>query len=44
MKSLVKRKLSDMALKMDINKAYDIIDWKYLRGIMVKMRFLQNVD
>lgn len=29
----------DVALKLDINKAYDRIDWDYLRSIMGKMGF-----
>jgi hypothetical protein len=28
-----------VALKLDISKAYDRIDWDYLRGIMTKMGF-----
>lgn len=39
MKSKVKGKIGDVALKLDISKAYDIIDWRYLRGVMLKMSF-----
>ena len=39
MKSKVKGKKGDVALKLDISKAYDMIDWSYLRGIMTKMGF-----
>jgi len=28
-----------VALKLDISKAYDIMDWEYLREVMVKMGF-----
>lgn len=31
-----------VTLKLDISKAYDRIDWDYLRDIMIKMNFLSN--
>jgi hypothetical protein len=39
MKSKTRGKLGEVALKLDISKAYDRIDWEYLRGIMCKMGF-----
>jgi len=39
MKSKVKGKLGDVALKFDISKAYDRIDWNYLKRVMLKMGF-----
>ena len=34
MKSKVQCKKGNVALKLDINKAYDMIDWSYLQWIM----------
>ncbi|GAU10142.1 hypothetical protein TSUD_420060, partial [Trifolium subterraneum] len=39
MKAKTKGKLGDVALKLDISKAYDRIDWIYLQGVMTKMGF-----
>lgn len=39
MKFKVKGTLGDVAFKLDISKAYDIIDWNYLRGVMMEMGF-----
>ncbi|MCI38461.1 RNA-directed DNA polymerase (Reverse transcriptase), partial [Trifolium medium] len=39
MKTKTKGKLGDVALKLDISKAYDRIDLSYLRGTMTKMGF-----
>jgi len=39
MKSKVKGKIGDVALKLDVSKAYDGIDWTYLKGVMWKMGF-----
>jgi len=39
MKSKVKGKKWDVALKLDISKAYDRIDWSYLQRVMTKMEF-----
>jgi len=35
-------KRGDLALKVDINKAYDRVDWGYLRAVMTKMGFNLN--
>ena len=42
MKPKLKGKLVDVALKFDTSKASAIIDRNYLRGVMVKMGFLQR--
>ncbi|WJX93691.1 hypothetical protein P8452_75185 [Trifolium repens] len=39
MKTKTKGKAGDVALKLNISKAYDRIEWNYLRGIMLKMGF-----
>ena len=39
MKSKVKSKIGDVALKLDISKAYDRIEWTYLKGVMWRMGF-----
>ncbi|PNY01988.1 cytochrome p450, partial [Trifolium pratense] len=39
MKSKTKGKVGEVALKLDISKAYGRIDWDYLRGVMTKMGF-----
>lgn len=39
MQCKTKGKEGDVALKLDISKAYDRIDWDYLRSIMGKMGF-----
>ena len=39
MKTKVKGTKGDVAFKLDISKAYDRIDWNYLRCVMLKMRF-----
>jgi len=39
MKIKSKGKNYDAALKLDISKAYDRIDWDYLRDIMIKMGY-----
>ena len=39
MKRKNKGKQGDVAFKIDINKAYDKIDWGFLRGIMLKLGF-----
>jgi hypothetical protein len=39
MKSKTKGRVGDVALKLDISKAYDRIGWEYLRGVMEKMGF-----
>lgn len=32
-------KVGEKALKIDISKAYDRVDWNYLKGMMLKMGF-----
>ena len=39
MKRKNKGKQGDVAFKIDISKAYDKIDWGFLRGIMLKLGF-----
>ena len=39
MKRKNKGKQGDLAFKIDISKAYDKIDWGFLRGIMLKLGF-----
>lgn len=39
MKCKTKRKNGDVALKIDIRKAYDKVDWGYLRAVMERMGF-----
>lgn len=39
MKCKTKGKMGDVALKIDISKAYDKIDWGFLRGMMAKLGF-----
>jgi hypothetical protein len=39
MKAKAKGKSGDVALKLDISKAYDRLDWDYLRDIMIQMGF-----
>ena len=39
MKSKKKGKDGEVAVTIDINKAYDIIKWDYLEGILLKMGF-----
>jgi len=39
MKAKAKGKSGDVALKLDISKAYDRLDWDFLRDIMIQMGF-----
>jgi len=43
MKSKVRSKVGDVALKLHISKAYNKIDWSYLFSIMIKMSFSQTL-
>lgn len=35
-------KIGEVALKIDISKAYDRVDWNYLKGVMAKLCFDQK--
>ncbi|GAU25945.1 hypothetical protein TSUD_16830 [Trifolium subterraneum] len=39
LKRKTKGRRGELALKIDISKAYDKVDWGFLRGIMTRMRF-----
>ncbi|GAU37344.1 hypothetical protein TSUD_395250 [Trifolium subterraneum] len=39
LKRKTKGRRGELALKIDISKAYDKVDWGFLRGVMTKMRF-----
>jgi hypothetical protein len=41
MKSKTKGKVGEVALKIDISKAYDIVDWNYLMNVMIRMGFCE---
>ncbi|XP_058764318.1 uncharacterized protein LOC131637728 [Vicia villosa] len=38
----LKRKTAGIALKIDISKAYDRVDWGFLRGVLLRMGFDEN--
>ncbi|MCI00775.1 RNA-directed DNA polymerase (Reverse transcriptase), partial [Trifolium medium] len=42
MKRKVKGKVGEVALKLDISKAYDRVDWQYLIRVMDKMGFCEK--
>ncbi|CAL5186017.1 unnamed protein product [Lathyrus oleraceus] len=42
MKSKTKGKQRDIALKLDISKTYDRIDWDYLKDVLITMGFSQK--
>ena len=35
-------KKGSLALKLDISKTYDQVEWNFLQGIMVKLGFLET--
>ncbi|CAL5198919.1 unnamed protein product [Lathyrus oleraceus] len=42
MKSKMRGKVVKVVLKLDIRKAYDQINWDYLKEVLLKMRFNQK--
>ncbi|GAU31848.1 hypothetical protein TSUD_114590 [Trifolium subterraneum] len=41
LKRKTKDRRGELALKIDISKAYDKVDWGFLRGVMTKMGFIE---
>lgn len=42
MKAKTKGKNGDVALKLDLSKAYDKIDWDYLKDVLATLGFIQK--
>ena len=42
MKAKTKGKNGDVALKLDLSKAYDKIDWDYLKDVLATFGFIQK--
>ena len=42
LKQCMRGRIGDVALKLDISKAYDMVDWGFLRFMLLKMGFVEQ--